>query len=179
MNLLYNFTSIGVLLLFVLLALALRELRARRFRALAVIVAALLIWIPFEFARPYVGHGFVTGTEVRRVAILDNSRQTEDVDFIYLNGWGGDQQFRNEDTWLFLKRNSDDIYGYAKSVEGKPETARTFIATGVRNYLTSWHPNMVSLTPSLAWGVFVAHYLFWAAVFGFLFVLYERARRRA
>jgi hypothetical protein len=177
MNLLYNHVSIGLVLLAVLLALAWRAFRAGDLRALAVVGLMLALWVPFEWSRPYVGHGHVTGTEVRRVASSASPRETEDVDFIYMRGWGGDQQFRNEDTWLFLKRNADDVYGFAKSIEGRPEEARTFIATGVRNFLLSWHPNMISLRPTLAWVVFAAHYLVWIVLFGSLFALYARLRR--
>jgi hypothetical protein len=177
MSFLYNYVSLGLVLLAVLLLLAWRSFRRRDFRALAIVVAAILLWVPFEMSRPFVGHGYVTGTEVRRVERSTSPRETEDVDFIYTRGWGGDQQFRNEDSWLFLKRNADDVYGVAKSIEGKPEEARTFIATGVRNYLASWHPNLISLKPTLAWVVFAAHYLLWLAVFGGLLLAYVRARR--
>jgi hypothetical protein len=178
MSFAYNHFSIGFVLLAILLWLAWRAVRARDWRAAAVMALALAIWPAFEWSRPYVGHGHVTGTEVRRVAGSADPRETEDVDFIYIRGWGGDQQFRNEDTWLFLKRNADDVYGFAKSIEGRPEEARTFIATGARNYLLSWHPNMISLRPTLAWVVFVAHYAFWTAVFGALLVVHARLRRR-
>ena len=178
MNLLYDHFSLGFLLLALLAWLAWRAIAARNFGAAAVALLALLLWGPFEWARPYVGHGYVTGTEVRRVPRSDAQRTTDDVDYIYTKGWGGDSQFRNEDSWLFLKRNSDDLYGYAKSIEGKPDEARTFIATGARNYLVNWHPNMLSLHPTLAWAVFVLHYLVWIAVFGGLIGVYVRLRRR-
>jgi hypothetical protein len=177
MDFLYDYVSIGVLLLAVLLVLAWRALRARDLRALAVLGVAIALWVPFEWSRPYVGHGHVTGTEVRRVTRSDAARETEDVDFIYIRGWGGDQQFRNEDSWLFLKRNADDVYGVAKSLEGNAAETRTYIASGVRNYLASWHPNLISLRPTLAWVVFAAHYLFWIAVFGGLLGLYVQMRR--
>lgn len=177
MGFLYNYVSLGLVLLVVLLLLAWRSVRQRDVRAVAIMAAAIVLWVPFEMTRPFVGHGYVTGTEVRRVERSTSPRETEDVDFIYMRGWGGDQQFRNEDSWLFLKRNADDVYGVAKSIDGKPEEARTFIATGVRNYLASWHPNLISLKPTLAWVVFVAHYLFWLAVFGGLLLAYARVRR--
>lgn len=177
MNFLYSYTSIGVLLLPVLLFLAWRAVKARQWRAVAIMLAALILWVPFEYSRPFVGHGYVTGTEVRRIPNPGQPAATDDVDFIYMKGWGGDSQFRNEDTLLFLKWNTDDVYGYAKSIEGKPEQTRTFIATGVRNYVLSWHPNMISLRPTLAWVMFVLHYAVWVVVFGFLLVLYGRARR--
>jgi hypothetical protein len=177
MDFLYDYFSIGFLLLALLLVLLWSSIRARRFRAAAVIAVALALWVPFEWSRPFIGHGYVTGTEVRRVQGSSSAQETVDVDFIYTRGWGGDEQFRNEDTWLFLKRNSDDVFGYAKAIEGKPELATTFIATGARNYLVSWHPNMLSLKPTLAWVVFIAHYAVWIAVFGGLFILYGRQRR--
>jgi len=179
MNFLYAYFSLGFVLLLVLLVLAWRALAARRFAAFAVALVAILLWGPFEWARPFVGHGYVTGTEVRRVPRSDAARTTDDVDYIYTRGWGGDGQFRNEDSWLFLKRNADDVYGYAKSIEGKPDQARTFIATGARNYLLSWHPNVISLRPTLAWIMFGLHYLFWLALFGGLLALYARAHRAA
>lgn len=177
MNFLHSYTSIGVLLLAVLLFLGWRAAASRNWRAVAIMVAAVILWVPFEYSRPFVGNGYVTGTEVRRIPNPDRPAATDDVDFIYMKGWGGDSQFRNEDTLLFLKWNTDDVYGYAKSIEGKPEETRTYIATGVRNYFLSWHPNMISLRPTLAWVMFVLHYAVWLAVFGVLLVLYFRARR--
>jgi hypothetical protein len=177
MEVLHTYTSIGVPLLILLLWLAWRSLAAGSWRAFAIVLVMLIIWVPFEVTRPFVGHGYVTGTEVRRVPNPQNPNTTDDVDHVYIRGWGGDEQYRNEDSPLFLKWNTDDLYGYAKSIEGKPAELRTYVATGARSFLLSWHPNILSLRPSFIWVTFVAHYLFWLVVFTFLMSMYREARR--
>jgi hypothetical protein len=112
---------------------------------IALIVFTLLAWPPWQWARPHVVYASITGTEVKRVDHdRDASTPSRDVRYIYAND-GRDRQFRNEDSWLWLKVNSDSTFGRAKRLEDGDEKA-WIVYYGLRSNLLSWHPNVLSLT---------------------------------
>ena len=111
----------------------------------ALIIVTLLVWPAWQWARPHVIHANITGTEVKRVDHDGVDRTpTRDVRYIYAND-GRDRQFRNEDSWLWLKVNSDTTFGRAKRLENSEERV-WIVYYGWRSNLFSWHPNVMSLT---------------------------------
>lgn len=112
---------------------------------IALIVITLLLWPGWQWTRPHVIHANITGTEVKRVD-HDSSdlTPTRDVRYIYAND-GRDRQFRNEDSWLWLKVNSDSTFGRAKRLENSDDLA-WIVYYGWRSNLFSWHPNVLSVT---------------------------------
>jgi hypothetical protein len=112
---------------------------------IALIVITLLAWPVWQWARPHVVYAAITGTEVKRVDHDSNDRTpSRDVRYIYAND-GRDRQFRNEDSWLWLKVNSDSTFGRAKRLEDTKDRA-WIVYYGWRSNLFSWHPNVLSLT---------------------------------
>ena len=88
--------------------------KGQRGLGIALLAVTLTAWPFWEWARPHVIHGVITGTEVKRVDHDHNpATQTKDVRFIYAHA-ERDFQFRNEDSWLWIKVNSDSIFGRAK-----------------------------------------------------------------
>ena len=117
----------------------------QRAAGIALIVFTLIAWPVWQWARPHVTYADITGTEVKRVDHDRNvSTPTRDVRYIYAND-GHDRQFRNEDSWPWVKFNTDSTFGRAKRLEDS-EAKAWIVYYGLRSNFLSWHPNVLSVT---------------------------------
>src|SRR6185436_18480952 len=112
--------SIGYILL---LAIVLFALILRRTGAGLIAIAALAVgvplWFGWEYVRPTWTTGIVSGTEVRR-SDPDARGNTQDVEYIYMrNRSDVGVELINEDSWWWLKRNSERVVNDAKTAQDR------------------------------------------------------------
>ena len=143
--------SIGFIVLFAILVLAF-VLWRRDSHVLAVI--ALLIgvplWFSWEYARPTWTTGFITGTDVRR-SDPDARGNTTDIQYIYIRNLSDrGLELTNEDSWWWLKRNSERVFNDAKTAETR-KTEMTLVWNRWRATLFSWYPNVIAIGPAGYW----------------------------
>lgn len=143
--------SVGYILL---LALLLFAFILWRTGGVAAAIAALAVGIPFwfgwEYARPTWTTGVIIGTEVRR-SDPDARGNTWDVQYIYMrNRTDGGVELENEDSWWWLKRNSERVFNDAITAEDRRSEV-TVLWTRWRSQLFSWHPNILAVRPAGAW----------------------------
>jgi hypothetical protein len=118
--------------------------------ALASLAVGLPLWFAWEYARPTSTTGIVTGTEVRR-SDPDARGNTTDVQYIYIrNPSDRGLELINEDTWWWLKRNSDRVFNDAKTFEAR-KTEATLLWNGWRSTLFSFYPNVIAIGPAGSW----------------------------
>ena len=112
--------SIGYIVLLAILVLAFILWR-RGVPVLAIVALAIGIplWFGWEYARPTWTTGVITGTEVRR-SDPDARGNTTDVQYIYMrNRSDRGLELINEDSWWWLKRNSDRVFNDAKTAQSR------------------------------------------------------------
>ncbi len=110
--------SIGFIILLgiILLAFVLWR-RDNHVLAVAALVVGVPLWFAWEYARPTWTTGVITGTEVRR-SDPDVSGNTTDVQYIYMrNRSDRGLELTNEDSWWWLKRNSERVFNDAKTAD--------------------------------------------------------------
>jgi hypothetical protein len=118
--------------------------------AIGALVVGLPLWFAWEYARPTWTTGLVTGTEVRR-SDPDARGNTTDVQYIYIrNRYDRGLELINEDSWWWLKRNSDRVFNDAKTAETR-QTEMTFVWNGWRATLFSFYPNVIAIGPAGLW----------------------------
>jgi hypothetical protein len=118
--------------------------------AIASIVVGLPLWFGWEYARPSWTTGVVTGTEVRR-SDPDARGNTNDIQYIYIrNRSDRGMELVNEDSWWWLKRNSDRVFNDAKTAESR-KTEVTFVWNRWRATLFSFYPNVISIGSAGYW----------------------------
>lgn len=118
--------------------------------ALAAIAVGLPLWFAWEYARPTWTTGFVTGTEVRR-SDADARGNTSDIRYIYIrNTSDRGLELVNEDSWWWLKRNSERVFNDAKTAEVR-KTEMTILWNRWRSTLFSFYPNVIAIGTSGSW----------------------------
>jgi hypothetical protein len=136
----------------------------------AVAVAALVVGLVFlgwwEYARPTWTTGYVSGTEVRRTDAADASSPTRDVQYVYMrNQADAGLELENEDSWWWLKRNSERVFNDAKTA-GDRKTEVTVVWNRWRSQIFSWHPNILDFGDAGYWPFWQLRVLlFYAATF--------------
>lgn len=118
--------------------------------AIASVVVGIPLWFGWEYARPTWTTGVVTGTEVRR-SDPDARGNTSDIQYIYMrNRSDRGLELINEDSWWWLKRNSDRVFNDAKTAEAR-NTEVTLLWNGWRSTLFSFYPNVIAIGPAGSW----------------------------
>ena len=110
----------GYIVLLAILALAfILWRRGLPVPAIAALVVGVPLWFGWEYARPTWTTGLITGTEVRR-SDPDAHGNTTDIEYIYMRT-RSDRGFElvNEDSWLWLKRNSERVFNDAKTAQSR------------------------------------------------------------
>jgi hypothetical protein len=143
--------SIGYILL---LAIVLFALILRRSASVVIAIAALVIgiplWLGWEYVRPTWTTGTVSGTEVRRTD-PDARGNTQDVEYIYMrNRADRGLELVNEDSWWWLKRNSERLFNDAKTAQNRNAEV-TVMWNRWRSTLFSWYPNAIEIGPPGSW----------------------------
>jgi hypothetical protein len=143
--------SIGyiVLLAVLLLALVIRR-RGNPVLAIAALAVGIPLWVGWEYARPTWTTGLITGTEVRR-SDPDARGNTTDIEYIYMRN-RSDRGFEliNDDSWWWLKRNSERVFNDAKTAQER-NTEMTVMWNRWRSTLFSWYPNAIAIGPAGPW----------------------------
>lgn len=139
-----------VLLSIVVLAYVLWRRRGSGILAIASVVVGIPLWFGWEYARPTWTTGVVTGTEVRR-SDPDLLGNTSDIQYIYMrNRADRGLELINEDSWWWLKRNSDRVLNDAKTAEART-TEVTLMWNRWRSTLFSFYPNVIAIGPAGSW----------------------------
>jgi hypothetical protein len=148
---LYAWTSIGFIVLIAILLLAFVLWRRDNLvLAIAALVVGVPLWFAWEYARPTWTTGVVTGTEVRR-SDPDARGNTTDVQYIYIRNLSGrGLELTNEDSWWWLKRNSDRAFNDAKAAE-KSQGEMTVMWNRWRSTLFSFYPNVIAIGTAGNW----------------------------
>ena len=115
--------------------------------AIAALVVGIPLWFGWEYARPTWTTGVITGTQVRR-SDPDARGNTRDIQYIYMRKRSSDrgQEFHNEDSWWWLKRNSDRVFNDAQTARDR-NTEVTVMWNRWRSTLFSWFPNAIAIGP--------------------------------
>ena len=114
--------------------------------AIASVVVGIPLWFGWEYARPTWTTGVVTGTEVRR-SDPDARGNTSDIQYIYMrNRSDRGLELINEDSWWWLKRNSDRVFNDAKTAEARNAEV-TLLWNRWRSTLFSFYPNVIPSDP--------------------------------
>ena len=145
--------SVGyVLLLAILLFAAVLWRAGGVVAALAALLIGLPLWFGWEYARPTWTTGTISGTEVRR-SDPDARGNTTDVEYIFMrNTSDRGVELVNEDSWWWLKRNSERVFNDAKTAQIRG-TEVTLIWTRWRSTLLSRYPNTIAIGPAGAWPI--------------------------
>ena len=143
--------SLGYLLLFAVLSFAFFLRRAGGVTApIIALVVGLPLWSGWEYARPTWTTGTISGTEVRR-SDPDAQGNTRDIEYIYMrNRADRGLELVNEDSWWWLKRNSERVFNDALTAESRGSMV-TVMWNRWRSTIFSWYPNAISVGPAGAW----------------------------
>ena len=143
--------------------------------AVAALVVGLLGWGCWEYARPSWTTGIVSGTEVRRTDAADATTPTRDVQYVYMrNQADAGVELENEDSWWWLKRNSERVFNDAKTAADR-KTEVTVVWNRWRSQLFSWHPNILDFGPAGYWPFWQLRVLLFYALSIALWAAYFRA----
>ena len=143
--------SFGYIVLLAILVLAfILWRRGSALLAIAALVVGIPLWFGWEYARPTWTTGIITGTEVRR-SDPDARGNTADIQYIYMRN-RSDRGFEliNENSWWWLKRNSDRVFNDAKTAQER-KTDMTLSWYGWRSTLFSFYPNVIAIGPADSW----------------------------
>ena len=143
--------SIGYIVLLAVLVLAvILWRRGLPVLAIAALVVGVPLWFGWEYARPTWTTGIITGTEVRR-SDPDARGNTTDIEYIYMrNRSDRGLELINEDSWWWLKRNSERVFNDAKTAQSR-NTEMTLLWNQWRSTLFTWYPNVIAIDPAGSW----------------------------
>ena len=143
--------SIGYIVLLAVLVLAfILWRRGAPVLAIAALVVGIPLWFGWEYARPTWTTGVITGTEVRR-SDPDARGNTTDIEYIYMrNRSDRGLELINDDSWWWLKRNSERVFNDAKTAQDR-NTEMTVMWNRWRSTLFSWYPNVIAIGPAGYW----------------------------
>jgi hypothetical protein len=158
---LQTWLSFGYIILLAILVLAFGLWRrGTPVLAIAALAVGIPLWFGWEYARPAWTTGLITGTEVRR-SDPDASGNTSDFQYIYMrNRSDRGLELINEDTWLWLKWNSDRIFNDAKTAQSR-NTEMTVTWNRWRSTLFSWYPNALAIGPADSWPLWTRTVIFY------------------
>src|SRR5215472_6455939 len=145
------YLSIGYIILLAVFVLAfILWRRGAPVLAIAALVVGIPLWFGWEYARPTWTTGVITGTQVRR-SDPDARGNTRDIQYIYMRKRSSDggQELHNEDSWWWLKRNSDCVFNDAQTARDR-NTEVTVMWNRWRSTLFSWFPNAIAIGESRA-----------------------------
>ena len=118
--------------------------------AIAAFVVGIPLWFGWEYARPTWTTGLITGTEVRR-SDPDARGNTTDIEYIYMRNLSDrGLELVNDDSWWWLKRNSERVFNDAKTAQDR-NTEVTLMWNWWRSTLFSWYPNVIAIGPAGYW----------------------------
>src|SRR6188768_4782 len=140
--------SIGYIVLLAILMLAfILWRREAPLLAIAALVVGIPLWFGWEYARPTWTTGVITGTQVRR-SDPDARGNTTDIQYIYMRKTGSDRglELENDDSWWWLKRNSDRVFNDAQTARDR-NTEVTLMWNRWRSTLFSWYPTRLPSAP--------------------------------
>src|ERR1041384_5718666 len=114
------YLSIGYIVLLAILVLAfILWRRGAPILAIAALVVGIPLWFGWEYVRPTWTTGVITGTEVRR-SDPDARGNTTDIEYIYMrNRSDRGLELINDDSWWWLKRNSERVFNDAKTAQDR------------------------------------------------------------
>ena len=143
--------SVGYVLLLVILLFAVILWRTGGVvAAIAAIIVGIPLWFGWEYARPTWTTGTISGTEVRR-SDPDASGNTTDIEYIFMrNQADRGLELVNEDSWWWLKRNSERVFNDAKTAQLR-NTEVTVMWYRWRSTLFSWYPNVIAIGAAGSW----------------------------
>ena len=143
--------SIGYIVLLAILVLAfILWRRGGPVLALAALVVGIPLWFGWEYARPTWTTGVITGTEVRR-SDPDARGNTTDFEYIYMRNLSDrGLELTNDDSWWWLKRNSERVFNNAKTAQSR-NTEVTLMWNRWRSTLFTWFPNVIAIGPAGSW----------------------------
>ena len=143
--------SVGYIVLLAVLVLAFILWRSRSpVLAVAALVVGIPLWFGWEYARPTWTTGVITGTEVRR-SDPDARGNTTDIEYIYMrNRSDRGLELVNEDSWWWLKRNSERVFNDAKTAQDR-NSEMTLMWNRWRSTLFSLYPNVITIRPASSW----------------------------
>ena len=112
--------SIGYIVLLAILVLGFILWRSGvHVLAIAALVVGIPLWFGWEYARPTWTTGVITGTEVRR-SDPDRRGNTTDIEYIFMrNRSDRGLELTNDDSWWWLKRNSERVFNDAKTAQDR------------------------------------------------------------
>ena len=118
--------------------------------AIAALVVGVPLWFGWEYARPTWTTGLITGTEVRR-SDPDSRGRTTDIEYIYMrNRSDRGMELINDDSWWWLKRNSERVFNDAKTAQDR-NTEMTLQWNRWRSTLLSKYPNAIAIGRAGSW----------------------------
>ena len=118
--------------------------------AIAAIVVGIPLWFGWEYARPTWTTGVITGTDVRR-SDPDPRGNTTDDQYIYMRNLSDrGLELINDDSWWWLKRNSERVFNEAKTAQSR-NTEVTVMWNRWRSTLFSWYPNAIAIGSAGSW----------------------------
>jgi hypothetical protein len=142
--------SLGYVLLLAIVLFALFLRRSGAVAAIGALVVGIPLWFAWEYARPTWTTGTISGTEVRR-SDPDPRGNTRDIEYIYMrNRADRGLELINEDSWWWLKRNSERVFNDALTAEDR-DTPVTVMWNRWRSTVFSWHPNALAIGPAGSW----------------------------
>jgi len=143
--------SIGYIVLAAILVLGfILWRRGQPVLAIATLVVGIPLWFGWEYARPAWTTGVITGTDVRR-SDPDVRGNTTDIQYIYMrNESDRGLELTNDDSWWWLKRNSERVFNDAKTGQSR-NTKMTLMWTRWRSTLLSRSPNVIAIGPAGSW----------------------------
>src|SRR6476660_8697029 len=143
--------SIGYIVLLAILVLAfILWRRGGPVLSIAALVVGIPLWFGWEYARPTWTTGVITGTEVRR-SDPDTRGNTTDFRYIYMrNRSDRGLELINDDSWWWLKRNSERVFNDAKTAQDR-NTEMTLMGNRWRSTLFTWYPNVIAIGPAGSW----------------------------
>lgn len=81
----------------------------------------------------------------------DASGNTTDIEYIYMrNRSDRGLELINDDSWWWLKRNSERVFNDAKTAQSR-NTEMTLMWNRWRSTLFTWYPNVIAIGPAGSW----------------------------
>ena len=152
--------SFGYIVLLAILVLAfILWRRGSPVLAIAALVVGIPLWFGWEYARPTWTTGVITGTEVRR-SDPDARGNTTDIEYIYMrNRSDRGLELANDDSWWWLKRNSERVFNDAKTAQDR-NSEMTLMWNRWRSTLFSLYPNVIAIRPAGSWAFWSVRAIF-------------------
>lgn len=133
-------TVASLAIIFGLCAYGLLIWKRSKLAALLLIVVSLGWGTAWQTVRPHLSIQTPTGSDVIRVDV--DGAGSHDVRYIYT----AETEFRNEDTWWWLKRDTGPLTNTANQMRAAGESG-LFMSYGLRFPLFSMYPNVVAINP--------------------------------